>query len=147
MPATELFIEILPCNEIDFLSVKKFINEFILDDTDLKREQFLLAKFNSELVGFVRQKNYSACSELCSLGVVEPHRLKGIGSKLVKAVIMQCKSPLYLVAIIPEFFTPMGFYEINDYPHEILNKLRYCQNSLCVPESYVVMKLNKSIVH
>ncbi len=144
---TKLLIQILPCSDNDFLLVKKFINEFALDNTNLKREQFLLAKFNNELVGFVRQKNYSGCSELCSLGVIESYRLKGVGSKLVKAIIHQCKNPLYLVAIIPKFFTPFGFNEIADYPNEILNKLQYCQNSLGVPEPYVVMKLNKSIVH
>lgn len=138
---TELSISISPCSESDFPIVKKFIADFSLDDTDLRTEQFLVAKNNEEIIGFVRYKKYSNCGELCSLGVVENYRLKGVGSKLVEAILKKHQAPLYIVVIIPEFFTRFGFQEVTEYPPELLTKLKYCENSLCVPEKYVVMLL------
>ncbi len=132
---------IFACTEIDFPIVKKLIAEFCLDDNDLRSDQFLVAKFEGKIVGFGRLRQYPACTELCSLGVIENERLKGVGRQLTLALIEKATLPLYLVAIIPDFFTKFGFTEITDFPSEIGVKLKYCIESLSVPETYVVMKL------
>jgi N-acetylglutamate synthase-like GNAT family acetyltransferase len=109
MPGTILSpLAITNCSAEDFLRVKKYISEFCLDDNDLKPEQFLVAKHGAELVGFGRLRSYSGCSELCSLGVVEAYRKKGVGSQLSKTLIRKSNSPLYTVTVIPEFFERLG---------------------------------------
>lgn len=92
------------------------------------------------MVGFGRIRNRENCCELCSLGVTEPERLKGIGKQLVQSLIKQAKQPLYLVCIIPAYFEPFGFDEVEEYPEAMQEKLNYCTSELVVPEKYVVMK-------
>lgn len=111
-----------------------------MDNRELLQEQFLGALSNDELVGFGRIRKRKSCSELCSLGVIEPERLKGVGKKLVRALIQKADDPLFLVCIIPEFFTPFGFKVVSEYPEAMQEKLDYCTSELVVPETYVVMK-------
>lgn len=120
--------------------IKKLIQQFELDDRELDYHQFLVAKEKDELLGFGRIREREGCFELCSLGVAEPMRLKGIGKQLVKALILKSSKPLFLVCIIPEFFTPFGFEVVSEYPAAMQEKLHYCTSELVVPETYVVMK-------
>lgn len=128
------------CANSEFPIVKKLITEYCLDDNDLRASQFLVAKFEGKIVGFGRLRQYPTCNELCSLGVVEELRLKGIGRSLSLSLISKSKLPLYTVTIIPEFFAKFGFTATNEYPAEIEKKLNYCSSVLNVPEKYVVMK-------
>jgi N-acetylglutamate synthase-like GNAT family acetyltransferase len=141
MQTNILNVKISGCTESEFPIVKKLITELCLDDNDLQASQFLVAKFEDKIVGFGRLRQYPACNELCSLGVIEDQRLKGVGRQLSLALIKKATLPLYLVAIIPDFFSKFGFTEITDFPSELGVKLKYCRESLSVPEPYVVMKL------
>jgi N-acetylglutamate synthase-like GNAT family acetyltransferase len=125
---------------MDFNSIIKFINEFELDNRNLCKVQFLVAEHLGELVGFGRIRNHENCFELCSLGVVEPKRLQGIGKRLVEELILKSDQPLYLVCIIPEYFVPFGFNIVKEYPIDLEEKLNYCTSELVVKETYVVMK-------
>lgn len=82
---------------------------------------------------------------MCSLGVIEPERLKGVGKQLVQALIQKADSPLFLVCIIPSFFSPFGFITVSEYPEEMQEKLNYCTSELVVPEKYIVMKYQKEL--
>lgn len=124
----------------EFKQICDYIREFELDDRELKQEQFVAAYRNNELVGFGRLRDRSDCTELCSLGVVTPHRRKGIGKALVKELIKRAKAELFLVCIIPDFFAPFGFKETSNYPLSIQEKIDYCTAELVVPEKYVAMK-------
>ncbi|MDP3558035.1 MAG: GNAT family N-acetyltransferase [Bacteroidota bacterium] len=127
-------------NDSEFESIKKYISEFELDNRDLKKEQFIIAKKNNELVGFGRIRKHSACDELCSLGVIIKERKKGIAKQLIQQFIKLSNQPFYLVCIIPELFIPFGFKIVTEYPEELKNKLHYCTGELIVEEEYVVMK-------
>lgn len=128
-----------------FNEITRLIRQFELDDRDLLSTQFLAAVSEETLLGFGRIREYGACSELCSLGVVEPQRHKGIGSLLVQKLIQNTQQPLYLVCIIPGFFEPLGFMITTEYPPELGQKLAYCREALNVPEEYVVMKYEQGI--
>lgn len=123
-----------------FEDIIRLIGQFELDDRELLSTQFLAAVSANTLLGFGRIREYAGCSELCSLGVVEPQRHKGIGSQLVQRLLQSAQQPLFLVCIIPEFFEPLGFKTAREYPPELAQKLDYCREALSVPEEYVVMK-------
>ncbi|MBL7890041.1 MAG: GNAT family N-acetyltransferase [Bacteroidia bacterium] len=127
-------------DEKEFQQICDYIREFELDDRDLMQEQFVAAYRNNELVGFGRLRERGDCTELCSLGVVTPHRRKGIGKALVKELIKRTKGELFLVCIIPDFFAPFGFKKTSNYPLSIQEKIDYCTAELVVPEKYVAMK-------
>ncbi len=128
--------------EFDFIKVH--IAKFELDDRELKKEEFLIVKdIGNKVVAFGRIRKHSTCDELCSLGVIEPQRLKGIGKILSKELIKKANEPLFLTCIIPKFFEPLGFQITKEYPQELKDKLNYCTDKLYVPEEYVVMKFIK----
>ena len=102
--------------------------------------QFLVAKKNDELIGFGRIRKHNGCDEFCSLGVLESKRFNGIAKLLIEARIKIATQPIYLVCIIPNYFEPLGFKTVEDYPPEMADKLNYCTSELVVPEKYVVMK-------
>lgn len=129
------------CSAAQFKEVKFFIERYELDNRQLQQQEFLIIQNNSELLGFGRIRDHQCFSELCSLGIVEKHRNKNYGTQLTKALIQKAKQPLYLVCIIPDYFTPLGFSVCEIYPDEIAEKLNYCTQSLPVKEKYVAMKM------
>jgi N-acetylglutamate synthase-like GNAT family acetyltransferase len=131
---------IVPCTANDLKYIRHYIEQFELDDRDLLPEQFLLALQNNHIIGFGRIREYDNCSELCSLGVIEPERFKGAGTALSKALINKANKELYLVCIIPHFFTPLGFQTTDVFPEAIKDKLAYCRGCLPVEETYVAMR-------
>jgi N-acetylglutamate synthase-like GNAT family acetyltransferase len=125
---------------IQFTEICDLITRFELDSRELQPSQFLAFVTGTQLLGFGRIREYGNCSELCSLGVIEPRRNKGIGRQLVQELTRKAIQPLYLVCIIPGFFEPLGFSITTHYPSELADKLLYCRSALTVPEEYVVMK-------
>ena len=136
---TRQIIDARPCSAADFGEVKQHIATLCLDDINLEETQFLTAYYENKLAGFVRLRKYNSCEELCSLGVLENFRLRGIGSRLVNEVFELSTKPLFVVTVIPEFFKRFGFRETTTYPYELNYKLNYCISSLAAPEPYVVM--------
>lgn len=126
-----------------FEEVKRFIGEFRLDDRDLQAWQFITISDKDRLLAFGRLKDHGNCLELCSLGVIEPERRKGLGTGVTMNLIERADKDVYVVCIIPEFFKRCNFEIAEEYPLSIKEKLDYCMTSLSVPENYVVMKLKK----
>ncbi|MES2138462.1 MAG: GNAT family N-acetyltransferase [Bacteroidota bacterium] len=126
----------------EFKQICLFITEFELDNRDLKKEQFIVAIHNSELVGFGRLREHADCLEICSLGVVTSYRRQGIGRAIVAKLIEKISKNIYLVSIIPDFFIPFGFQKVENFPISIRNKIEYCTSELVVPEAYVAMLLS-----
>ncbi len=130
-------------SEEEFSKIRNYIREFELDNRSLKQEEFTAAFRDKELVGFGRLRRHPDCTELCSLGVVTPHRRQGIGKAIVAQLLQRSKTPIHLVCIIPEFFTPFGFQVLDTFPTSIQDKLDYCTSELTVPEPYVAMLYSK----
>lgn len=135
------------CSSKDFELVKKYIQDFELDNRHLLQSEFLTLKQNDILLGFGRIREFSGFSELLSLGILIDQRSKGYGKLLCEALINKAKSTLYLVCIIPSFFEQFGFKPCIDFPLEIKEKLNYCSANLIVEEKYIVMKREADDAH
>ena len=127
----------------EFSQIVDYIQEFELDSRALQKEQFTAAFRDDELIGFGRLREHADGTELCSLGVVTQYRRQGIGKAIVKELVQRAEQSVYLVCIIPEFFTPLGFEVVTEFPDSICDKLNYCVEELHVPESYVAMLFQK----
>ncbi|MBL7931535.1 MAG: GNAT family N-acetyltransferase [Bacteroidia bacterium] len=128
------------CKAHQFKSVELSVKELDLDDRQMSPEQFMVVEEEGKLMGFVRLKKYRDFAELCTLGVLEQFRFKGIATELVKTIKETANCPLYLVSTLPDFFSKLGFVECENYPTEIHQKLAYCKANLPVDEKYVVMR-------
>lgn len=140
MPQLLSVFIVVPCSEKDFASVAQYIGVLHLDNNDLHFSQFLVVKHKKQIIGFGRLRNYSACNELCSLGVIDPFRHKGIGTKIARALIEKASKAVYVVTVIPEFFRQLGFKKTGVFPIEIAEKIKYCTGSLPVLAAYVAMR-------
>ena len=140
MLAVKYGIEVHSCSKEELPDVKEKVLGMSLDDNDLSEDQFMIAKRENEIFGFGRLRTYDDCQELCSLGVVESVRLKGIGRGLTRRLISKSNKPLYVVTVIPTFFEKFGFKPVDLYPTPILKKMNYCKSALWVPEPYVAMR-------
>jgi N-acetylglutamate synthase-like GNAT family acetyltransferase len=118
------------------------IEEFWIDGTAFQTGQFLIAEREGIRVGIGRIREHGNCSELCTLGVEEGARRKGVATLLIKALTQKATLPdsLYLVCIIPSLFEPLGYKIVSEYPDAIAEKLKRCETEMSVPEKYVVMK-------
>jgi amino-acid N-acetyltransferase len=127
----------------EFSEVCTLIKAYELDNRHLRKEEFTIALNNNQIIAFGRLRKHSDCAELCSIGVLKTDRNKGMGSALVKHIIQNSTLPIYVVCIIPEFFTRFGFKLTTNYPQSIAEKINYCTHELSVPQAYVAMVLEK----
>lgn len=133
-------ISLYPCSVKDYPEVLRCIEKFELDNRTLKREEFITIYNESRLAGFGRIRQYEGFSEMCSTGILEQERNKGLGTILLQTMANLAPKPVYLVCIIPDFFTRLGFEICTGYPMEMMEKLEYCKEGLPVKEPYVVMR-------
>ena len=136
-----------------FEHVIQGIQHMKLDAQELKPTEFLIALLNHQtLLGFGRLREYPSAFEICSVGVFEPFRNKGIGKKIIQALlekkftstqVEQSEKDIYIVTIIPNYFAKIGFHITPNFPSEIAKKWHYCTTQLQVQEPYVVMKFNR----
>jgi N-acetylglutamate synthase-like GNAT family acetyltransferase len=121
------------------------VAEFELDNREMHREQFLTLCEAQEadsyrLCGFIRTWDHGTFSEMCTLGVLETQRGRGIAHQLVEAILEVSVHPVFIVTIMPAFFEKYGFSYCSEYPPAINDKLKYCVDDLPVEETYVVMR-------
>jgi amino-acid N-acetyltransferase len=134
------------CSQNDFGRVLQCIAELHLDDNDVHYSQFLVIKKREQLIGFGRIRTYLQCKELCSLGIMAPYRNRGLGTRITEELIKKGSGNLYVVTVIPAFFSRFGFEQTHEFPKEIESKISFCTGSLPVAERYVAMKFHPGSV-
>lgn len=92
----------------------------------METDDFFIANDGDKIVGICGLKKHRDCLELCSLGVDEVYRDKGLGAKLVHAVLKEAKREVYLTTIIPGFFEKFGFEKAGRFPESMIKKRDWC---------------------
>lgn len=102
-----------------------------LDTEGYAISRFVKAVEGEKLIGAARAKVFPNCIEICSVGVLEPYRGKGIGKKMMeKLVSMFSVKPIFLVTDIPFYFHKVGFKKANHFPLEMEAKRNRCLQEL-----------------
>lgn len=132
----------------DMKVIRKWIDIMYLDDTNLKRKQFLTAYKNGKILGFGRIIKYKEYYQLASLAVLPEYQGKGLSKLLIQSLLSTCSNkPVYIVTAIPDLFKKFGFEKTSHCPPPILKKITYCIECINVnagyPYEYVVMVKNK----
>ncbi len=107
--------------------IKENLENYWLDDTDAKWEDFCVAKEGERTVAFCRIVEREGYLEIASLGVDYYRREKGIGSKLFRYMLDLIKErdpgrEVYVVTDKPDFFRKFGLKETLDVPDELEDK-------------------------
>lgn len=121
----------------DFAKVIALAKKYGLDYSDMEADRFWVADEKSQILGIVGLKRHVDCLELCSLGVDERFRNRGIGEKLVLALLAEAKAEVHLATIIPGYFEKFGFAPADHIPSSMIKKLEWCEG--CSKELCVVM--------
>ena len=136
-------ILIAPSSEKDFEVVAQLAKSFDLDFEDVFWKQFLVAKKGEGIIGFGRLRNYSGCTEVATVGVINSERGKGLGTLIVNELIRMGPKEIFVTCVIPKFFSRFGFQQIKQYPPVLQKKVDFCKCYNFKEDEIFVMKLNK----
>src|ERR1051325_6344223 len=95
-------------SENEFETVLRLANSMDLDVEDISCQQFVTAKKENEIIGFGRIRRYPDCTEIATVGVIQPERNKGVGTSIVKELMKGCPKEIYVTCVIPNFFSRLG---------------------------------------
>jgi len=110
----------------DFPQVLYLAKKLELDYSGMEADDFLVAEDSRKTVGICALKKHKDCIELCSLGVDENYRKRGLGKKLVLGVLKKAKREIHLATIIPQFFEKFGFEKSSQIPLSMVKKSEWC---------------------
>ncbi|MCU0846645.1 MAG: N-acetyltransferase [Spirochaetes bacterium] len=120
---------------ISHYSRKGLILERTEDEILSSLDNFIVAEENGYIIGVISFYNYGErLKEVRSLGVIEKHSRKGVGSVLLKALIekisQSCESKIFVLTYSPEFFDKNGFDEVEreSLPEKIWKDCSNCAN-------------------
>ena len=130
--------------------IEKLAQSFDLDCEDMAYDQFITAKSDDNIIGFGRLRKYYEgtenkpyCTELATVGVIPEARKNGIGSMIVKELILNSSPGTFVTCVIPGFFNKFGFQPVKEYPRVLQKKVDFCKMYDFKDEQVFVMKLIK----
>ena len=132
-----------PSGETDFAEILRLAKSFDLDVEDISWKQLVVCKREGEIIGFGRTRHYPGCTEIATVGVIQPERNKGVGTSIVKELVRTGPSEMYVTCVIPDFFSRIGFRTIKQYPSVLQKKVDFCKLYDFTDEQIFVMKLLK----
>jgi len=113
-------------NEKDLPHIVRLARKFDLDYEGMEADAFWVAEADGRIAGIVGLRRHSDCRELCSLGVDESFRGRGLGRELVQALIEATEGDIYLATIIPRYFEKAGFVRVSEFPISMVKKAEWC---------------------
>jgi N-acetylglutamate synthase-like GNAT family acetyltransferase len=111
----------------DIPQITSLARDLGLDYPGMDDDSFWVAEDKARIVGIVALKKHGNCHELCALGVAPRRRNKGLGRKLVQALLQSADRDIYLATIIPGFFKNCGFNRTSDFPSSMKKSPEWCE--------------------
>jgi N-acetylglutamate synthase-like GNAT family acetyltransferase len=121
----------------DFSQIVDLAKELGLDYEGMDKDPYWVAEDAGRIVGMVGLKKHADCHELCALGVSLGYREKGLGQKLVHALLLNADRNTYLATVIPGFFEQCGFEKRTRFPASMKKAPEWCEG--CPKELCTVM--------
>lgn len=141
---------VFPADEGDMPIIEQLAKSFDLDCEGLSWKQFTVVKNNNAIIGFGRLRNYpdpentgTGCTEAATIGVIPEERNKGIGTAIVKELIRLGPAEIFVVCVIPNFFSRLGFETVKQYPSALQKKVDFCKLYDFSDEQIFVMRITK----
>ena len=99
----------------DEAAIRQMVKEARLDPSSLNWPQFLVAEKDGAVVGIGQIRPYPNCRELGSLVVKKAYQERGIGGRLVEALLENETGDVYLECVRPRdrYYAKFGFERIS----------------------------------
>ncbi len=121
----------------DFPRVLRIARKYSLNYLGMEADDYWVAVEGDVILGICGLRKYPDCWELCSLGVEETHRGRGLGKRLVHTLLREVQGDIHLATVIPDFFARLGFERVPNRPPSMVKTEDWCAG--CRPELCTVM--------
>jgi N-acetylglutamate synthase-like GNAT family acetyltransferase len=121
----------------DFPQILRIARKYDLNYLGMEADDFWVAAEGEIILGICGLRKSPDCRELCSLGVEEAHRGRGLGRKLVERLLRDVRGDVHLATVIPAFFARLGFEKTAARPVSMVKTEEWCAG--CTPELCTVM--------
>jgi len=125
----------------DFPQILTLAQRLNLDYAGMAADDFWVAADGEKVLGICGLKKHPDGLELCALGVEGTRRGRGLGTRLVRALLRAVKAEIYLATVIPGYFARFGFREADVIPASMVKKADWCEG--CRRELCRVMVIKK----
>jgi N-acetylglutamate synthase-like GNAT family acetyltransferase len=98
-----------------------------LDYAGMESDPAWCAEDGGRVIGSVRLIAHPDSLELVALGVDPAFRGRGLGRRLVRALLDETDGDVHLATIIPDFFARCGFVRIGSVPAGMLKDPSWCE--------------------
>ncbi len=98
-----------------------------LDYPGIGSDPAWVAEEDGRIVGSVSLMTHPDSKELVALGVDPRCRNKGLGRRLVRALLEATRSDVHLATVIPEFFAGCGFVPEDNAPPGMAKDPAWCE--------------------
>jgi len=126
--------EIKKASKKDQEIIEKMIKkEDTLDNRNIHYKNFITAKKDGKIYGFVREKKLEESTKISSLWVAKEARGQKLGHKLLKTLIKNSKAKrLYISCVreLKDYYESIGFTEIKSLPKDLKKDLEYFEIEL-----------------
>lgn len=140
---SEFELKLYKATAEDLGEIVRYATLLELDASPTSADSYTVAKINSQIAGFVREKKHADCTELSTLGVIPQHQNKSIGQILVKDFLQKTTAnTIYVVTVIPDYFKKFGFTSTCNYPSSLKEKEDNCKN-ICNTDDVSIMVYNR----
>jgi N-acetylglutamate synthase-like GNAT family acetyltransferase len=121
----------------DLGQVRRLAESLDLDYPGMERDRIWVADEAGRVAGIVALMKHPDSDELVALGVEPGHRSKGLGRRLVEALLAEAPDDVHLATIIPGFFERCGFAVIPAAPPGMAKDPAWCEG--CPKEKCMIM--------
>jgi N-acetylglutamate synthase-like GNAT family acetyltransferase len=111
----------------DLEKVRRLAESLDLDYPGLERDKIWVADEGGRVAGIVALMKHRDSDELVALGVDPGLRSKGLGRRLVEALLAETPGDVYLATIIPGFFERRGFETVPAAPAGMAKDPAWCE--------------------
>jgi N-acetylglutamate synthase-like GNAT family acetyltransferase len=122
---------------IDLPAIRRLAESLGLDYPGMESDRFWVAEDGGAIAGIVALKRHADCRELVSLGVDPRARKRGLGRKLVQALLEDTPADVFLATVIPAFFARIGFVQAPLPPAGLAKDPAWCEG--CHKDRCVIM--------
>ena len=133
-------IKVIKATAEDLEQILSIAQSLDLDVEFISWKDFVVVRKSGRVIGIGRLRKYETCTEIATVGVVEPERHQGVGTAIMRSLMAAVPKEVFVVNVIPSFFSRLGFVRVSEYPVVLKKKVEFCKLYNFTEEQIFIMK-------